>query len=132
MSLRRCTNPRTARRAQLTALGGPQKARIISQLSRAGRATAPILSRMENEPRATVPAVAPRVIDLRSEFEAQLRAVARLEHQLTRTVAGRDPDCRDLTEAVSRELAEMLINNKNIRDVLTELAAEVNASVAAG
>jgi hypothetical protein len=80
---------------------------------------------MSDDECAKVTTVAPRVVDLRAEFEAQLRAVARLEHQLTRTVAGKDQDSRELTEAVRREAAEMLTNNKSIRDVLTELAAAV-------
>ena len=86
---------------------------------------------MNNEtPRNVITEVAPRVLDLRSEFEAQLCAIGRIEHQLTRTVAGRDPGSRELTEAVRRELSGMLRNNKNINDVLTELAAALDTSIA--
>ena len=75
-------------------------------------------------PRDLKAGVAPRVVDLRAEFEAQLRAVARLEEQLTKTLAGKDPGHRELLTIVLRELAEMLHNNKNIRDVLVELEQE--------
>jgi hypothetical protein len=66
-------------------------------------------------------AVVPRIIDLRSEFEAQLRAVARIEAQIAKGVAGRAGP--DLADVLQRELAKMLENNHNIRDVLTELAS---------
>jgi hypothetical protein len=72
--------------------------------------------------------VAPRVVDLRAEFEAQLRAVARLEEQLTKTLAGRDRVDRELAEVIRRELAEMANNNKQIRDVLSEIAAAAGAA----
>ena len=66
----------------------------------------------------------PRVLDLRAEFEAQLRAVARVEQQLKKTLAGSDPTNRTLAEVLRRELAEMFANNTNIRDVLVALAAD--------
>ena len=68
--------------------------------------------------------VALRVTDLRSEFEAQLRAVSRLEEQLRRTKDGKDQDGRNLAATVRRELNEMLANNANIRTVLYELSVE--------
>ena len=76
-------------------------------------------------PNDLTPVVATRVIDLRAEFEAQLRAVSRLEQELTKAVAGKDPQSRDLAGAVRRELSEILRNNKNIRAVAVELAADV-------
>jgi hypothetical protein len=72
--------------------------------------------------------VALRVMDLRSEFEAQLRAVLRLEEQLRKTKAGKDHGGRDLVHAVQRELTEMLTNNANIRNVLSELAVEATTA----
>jgi hypothetical protein len=75
--------------------------------------------------------VALRVTDLRSEFEAQLRAVSRLEEQLRRTKDGKDQDARDLATTVRRELKEMLANNANIRTVLNELSVEAEGDFAA-
>jgi hypothetical protein len=75
--------------------------------------------------------VVPRVLDLRAEFEAQLRAVARVEEQLRKSLAGSDPTRRQLTEVLRRELAEMFVNNSNIRDVLVALAADSKTPVAA-
>ena len=68
--------------------------------------------------------VASRVVDLRAEFEAQLRAVSRLEEQLRKTRIGKDADRRTLEEVLGRELTEMLTNNRNIHDVLEQLAAD--------
>lgn len=61
-----------------------------------------------------------RTIDLRAHFEAQLRAVARLEEQLRRSRDGQDKSGRQLQAAVRRELAEMRLNNANIQDVLNQ------------
>jgi hypothetical protein len=47
--------------------------------------------------------VAARVIDLRAEFEAQLRAVARLEDQLTKRETPNEHKWRRLEEALRRE-----------------------------
>jgi hypothetical protein len=71
--------------------------------------------------------VALRVVDLRAEFEAQLRAVMRLEEQLRKANGGNADSNRNLANAVRRELAEMLTNNANIRNVLNELAIEAEA-----
>jgi hypothetical protein len=71
--------------------------------------------------------VALRVVDLRAEFEAQLRAVMRLEEQLRKANSGIADASRNLATAVRRELAEMLTNNANIRNVLNELAIEAEA-----
>jgi hypothetical protein len=65
--------------------------------------------------------VAARVVDLRAEFEAQLRAVARLEDTLRKIGDGKDEHARRLADVLARELREMLANNTDIRDVLTEL-----------
>lgn len=72
--------------------------------------------------------VAPRVVDLRAEFEAQLRAVTHIEEQLAKTLAGKDPTQRDLRTVVTRELAEMLRNNTNIRDVLADFDGDVRVT----
>jgi hypothetical protein len=69
---------------------------------------------------------AARVMDLRSGFEAQLRAVTRLEEQLRKASGG---NAHDLAKAVRRELAEMLANNASIRNVLTELATDIGTAV---
>jgi hypothetical protein len=66
-----------------------------------------------------------RVADLRGEFEAQLRAVSRLEHQVGNTDIGNEDRCRVLEDAVKRELTEMFENNRNIRTVLDDLSAVV-------
>lgn len=68
--------------------------------------------------------VAARTIDLRAEFEAQLRAVARLEAQLRRSAAGQDQGARKLEAVLRRELAEMLKNNGDIRDALQQLQSD--------
>ena len=72
----------------------------------------------------------PRVIDLRSEFEAQLRAIARLHGQLTKSLSGKDPANLELARVLSSELSTMLKNNKNIRDVLVELADVTGEAIA--
>jgi hypothetical protein len=77
-------------------------------------------------------AVTPRVIDLRSELEAQLRAIARLEEQLARTRPGAGVANVELSDVLRRELAEMLNNNRNIRDVLLELATLTGVAAAIG
>jgi hypothetical protein len=61
-----------------------------------------------------------RVLDSRGECEVQLRAVMRPEPQLRKTTNGNDAVSEDLAEALRRELAEMLANNANIRNVLIE------------
>ena len=72
--------------------------------------------------------LATRTIDLRSEFEAQLRAVVRLEEQLRKSREGRDANGRNLKAVLSRVLAEMLANNINIREVLTQIEAEAGTT----
>ena len=73
--------------------------------------------------------VVARVLDLRAEFEAQLRAVARVEEQLRKSVAAADPANRDLAEVLRRELTEMFTNNSNIRDILVALAADSDTPI---
>jgi hypothetical protein len=75
--------------------------------------------------------LATRTIDLRSEFEAQLRAVVRLEEQLRKSREGRDADGRNLKAVLNRVLAEMLANNANIREVLTQIEAEAGTRTTA-
>jgi len=75
-------------------------------------------------------AVATHVLDLRSEFEAQLRAVARLEAQLAKGSGRRDTATQELSDVLVRELREMLKNNQNIRDVLCELATVAGEATA--
>jgi two-component sensor histidine kinase len=74
--------------------------------------------------------VALRVVDLRSEFEAQLRAVARLEEELRKAKNANGADGRALVDVIRRELTEMLTNNADIRNVLNELASDVPPSYA--
>ena len=69
--------------------------------------------------------VALRVMDLRAEFEAQLRAVGHVEEQLRKTDLSKPEHQRKLIEVVRRELAAMTGNNINIRSVLSELASEI-------
>ena len=73
--------------------------------------------------------IAARTLDLRAEFEAQLRAVARLEEQLHRSRTRPDDHGLQLETVLRHELAEMLHNNANIRDVLTQLEAETQPPV---
>jgi hypothetical protein len=75
--------------------------------------------------------LATRTIDLRSEFEAQLRAVVRLEEQLRKSRDGRGASGRNLEALLSRVLAEMLANNANIREVLRQIEAEAGTTTAA-
>jgi hypothetical protein len=77
-------------------------------------------------------AVTPRILDLRSEFEAQLRAIARLEEQLARSRNGAGAASVELSDVLRRELAEMLHNNQNIRDLLLELATVTGVASAIG
>ena len=72
--------------------------------------------------------VAARVVDLRSEFEAQLRAAARLEAHLQESDRGDHASMRTLEDAVRRELSGMLTNNTNIRTVLKELGKDVQTA----
>lgn len=81
---------------------------------------------MASEAPRDLVAVATHVLDLRSEFEAQLRAIARLEAQLAKSSSRKDPANQELSDVLRRELHEMLNKNKNIRDVLCELATVVN------
>ena len=73
--------------------------------------------------------VATRAIDLRAEFEAQLRAVSRLEQELTKAIAAKDPENSDLAVTVRRELLDILRNNKNVHTVVLELAADVGVPI---
>jgi hypothetical protein len=57
--------------------------------------------------------VALRVVDLRAEFEAQSRAVMRLEEQPRKANSGIADASRNRATAVRRELAEMLTNNEH-------------------
>jgi hypothetical protein len=67
--------------------------------------------------------IALRVMDLRGEFEAQLRAVTRLEVQLRNTT---NPATEDLAEALRRELAEMLANNSKLSIRATRSASQTS------
>ena len=69
-----------------------------------------------------------RTVDLRSEFEAQLRAVVRLEEQLRKSREGQDAGGRNLKLVLNRVLAEMLANNVNIREVLMQIEAEAGTT----
>ena len=64
-------------------------------------------------------------MDLRAEFEAQLRAVAHVEEQLRKTDHSKADHRRKLMDVMRRKLTEMTDNNLNIRHVLSELAVEV-------
>ena len=64
-----------------------------------------------------------RVIDLRSELEAQLRAVSRLEALLQKSDTRR-LTAGELATTIDRELAQMLQNNASIRIVLIDLVSE--------
>src|SRR5688572_27221654 len=80
-------------------------------------------------PRELMTTVVPRLLDLRAEFEAQLRAVARVEEQVRKTTAGNHPPNADLAQVLGRELAEMFANNANIREVLVALAVDNGTAV---
>ena len=69
--------------------------------------------------------VGARVLDLRAEFEAQLRAVGRVEDQLRRLDTTRDDRSHRLDDALHRDLTEMLTSNRNIRTVLDDLIKDV-------
>jgi hypothetical protein len=68
--------------------------------------------------------IAARVLDLRAEFEAQLRAVAHIEEALRRADPGNDDRWRRLDDTLQRHLSEMLGNNSNIRTVLNDLSRD--------
>jgi hypothetical protein len=72
-------------------------------------------------------AMAARVTDLRAEFEAQLRAVSRIEQHLQKTHTVTDESWGALDDALRRSLGEMRVNNANIRDVLQELTRDARA-----
>jgi hypothetical protein len=74
--------------------------------------------------------IAARALDLRAEFEAQLRAIGRLQEQLRKGAEGRDDGGGMLETVLREELAEMLLNNRNIRDLLDQLEAETQPSAA--
>lgn len=84
---------------------------------------------MASEAPRDLVAVATHVLDLRSEFEAQLRAIARIEAQLATTCSRRGTPNQELSHVLRRELVEMLDNNKNIRDVLCQLATVVGVAI---
>jgi hypothetical protein len=67
----------------------------------------------------------PRIDDLRAQFEAQLRCLDRFEDGFRRlpTVA------TSLTDPTLRQaMADMLANNGNIREILTEMSAELSSN----
>ena len=68
-----------------------------------------------------------RVIDLRSELEAQLRAVLRLEELLRERSAKKNLGGLALRKAIGREVTDMLENNASIRTILTDLANEAES-----
>jgi hypothetical protein len=74
---------------------------------------------MPNGTTDSIGIVALRALDLRSEFEAQVRALMRLEEQSRKASSGQDKGGRELKRVLRHELNEMLQNNRNIRDVLT-------------
>lgn len=71
--------------------------------------------------------IAARIVDLRAEFEAQLRAIVHVEEQL-RKAQSSDAGKRTLEDVVRRELREMLDNNGSVRHVLSELASDLPAA----
>ena len=73
--------------------------------------------------------IAARALDLRAEFEAQLRAVVRLEEQLRRSRTSQDGHGLQLETVLRQELVEMLHNNANIRDVLKQLETDTRSPV---
>jgi hypothetical protein len=73
--------------------------------------------------------LAARVVDLRSEFEAQLRALARVEGLLEKPRARDDQWARAMMEALRQELTGMCTSNKNIRGVLEELTKDARRSI---
>jgi hypothetical protein len=80
---------------------------------------------MPSVPRADlVRVIAARVLDLRAEFEAQIRAVSHIEDALRRAEGGDDERWRRVDDILQRELAAMLANNRNIRTVLNDLSSD--------
>ena len=77
-----------------------------------------------------LPVVAARVVDLRAEFEAQLRAVARVEQLIRKVDIANDERARPLRDMLQRDLKEMLGNNRNIRIVLEELVNDLGNGTA--
>jgi len=71
--------------------------------------------------------MAARVTDLRAEFEAQLRAVSRLEQYLQKNHTGADESWGALDDALRRSLGEMRVNNASIRELLQELTSDARA-----
>jgi len=65
-----------------------------------------------------------RLVDLRAEFEAQLRAVARIEERLHQNPRLTDANWLALEEVLQRAVTEMVVNNASIRGVLDELVAD--------
>ena len=74
--------------------------------------------------------VAARVLDLRAEFEAQLRAVGRVEEQMRRLNTATDNRLDRWDEVLQRDLTAMLTNNRNIRTVLDDLIKDVGMPIA--
>jgi hypothetical protein len=65
-----------------------------------------------------------RIVDLRAEFEAQLRAIVRVEEQL-QNPANSDGGKRMLENVVRRELAQMVDNNGSVRAILNDLSKDL-------
>jgi hypothetical protein len=72
--------------------------------------------------------VVARLVDLRAEFEAQLRAVARIEERLQQNPRLTDANWLALEEVLQRALTEMVANNASIRGVLDEVVADAGAA----
>jgi hypothetical protein len=66
-----------------------------------------------------------RVVDLRSELEAQLRSVVRIEQHLRKARDGGPAPRRQLLDALRSEFAGMLANNGSIKTVLKQLITDV-------
>jgi hypothetical protein len=76
----------------------------------------------------TFKSVVARLMDLRAEFEAQLRAVARIEERLQHNPRLTDDNWLALEEVLQRALTEMRANNASIRGVLDELVADAGTA----
>ena len=66
-----------------------------------------------------------RIADLRSQFEAQLRSVARIEEHFNGRGLETDAGTEVVLGVLREEVENMLVNNGDIGDVLVDLASEL-------
>jgi hypothetical protein len=73
------------------------------------------------------------LIDLRADFEAQLRAVVRAEEALVRCRTAKDPGAFGASaKALRDEVQAIFDNNRSVRGVIEQMSVDAREVVSAG